>query len=431
MQSVATKSFQRRWFDVRAPFRTQQSAGPWDWSAFCSIAIGSFFHVIIQGGGQFFAGELLLVALFPVLLFDRFYKRVDQLNQYQSNLWRPVGVLLFALMITFLGYVISDLYRNNSASAYLRGWVRIIFIGIDILGMAMLVSIRRSNFFLMALGYGFGGVLVMLFKGVPISVWKFGYGVPITVAIIACACFVEKLKWRFGLLILLGVMNILLDYRSLGAFVIIVGIILVLNNWTQGGGVKIVGVTLAVFLSIATIGGGYIASQGAFNDRREASNSGRKASALVGFNSIMESPLIGYGSWGRDTRFAKLYADVNARMQKTEESPLYDFDAIRLATIPAHSQLLEAWIEGGMLGIVFLVTYGCFLLVGLYAAIFRVNRAVLLPLLVFFMINGLWATFMSPFKGFARVDIAFACLSAVIACHIAREDIEQKKRTVA
>lgn len=399
---------------------------PWDWVAFSAVAVGALFHVSFQLQGQFFAGELLLLALTPLLVFDRFYRQRDLLRTRQATLWSPMNALLVALGVTFLGYFISDLYRDNAPQDFLRGWARLMFLGIDLLAVAMIVSVRRSNFWLLLLGYGAGGVLVLLVQQVPFSLWKLGYAEPVTAAVVAAVCLMRSPGWQGMVLLVTGLANIWLDYRSMAAFVVVVALILWLNRWSQRGGVKIVGVLLVSFLAVVAIGGAYYASQAPFSERRQASNSGRLSNAIVGFSAILESPLIGYGSWGRDTRFAKLYAAVNARMQKTEESALYDFDAIRQATIVAHSQLLESWIEGGVLGITFFLAYLFWLIKGLHALVFKVRYSAVLPLLAFCMVSGLWALFMSPFKGMTRFTITFACLAAVIACQLAREEAADK-----
>jgi hypothetical protein len=406
--------------------RTTAAPLPWDWVAFSAVSVGVLFHVSFQLQGQFFAGELLLLALTPLLVFDRFYRQRDLLRAHQATLWSPTNALLIALAVTFFGYFASDLYRNNAPQDFLRGWARLVFLGITLLGVAMLVSVRRANFWLLLMGYGLGGILVLLLRQLPFSMWKLGYAEPATAAVVAVVCLMRSPGWQGAVLILLGLVNIWLDYRSMAAFVVLVAMVLWLNRWSQRGGVRLVGVLMVTLLAVGIFGGAYYATQGQFSDRRQGSNSGRLSNAIVGFSAILESPLIGYGSWGRDTRFAKLYAAVNARMQKTEESALYDFDAIRQATIVAHSQFLEAWIEGGVLGIVFFLVYLFWLLKGLHALIFRVREVTLLPLLAFCMVSGLWALFMSPFKGLTRFTIVFACMAAVIACQLAREASDQE-----
>lgn len=395
----------------------------WDWLSVVSVLIGALMHVSFQAGGQVYAGELLMLAVLPVLAYDRFYRRHGAL-EHQRDLWLPLRFLLAALTVTYAGYLLSDLYRNNAPSDFLRGWARLLFLGVDLAVVTMLVSSRRANFWLLALGYCMFGIANLVAHGMPLSEWKSGYSFPVTLGSIVALCAIPRLgvKARCAALVMLGMVNVVWDYRSLGSFCVVVAVLLWLNQWSQGGRVKIVRGVVVGVLAVVLVGLGYYASQGSFAQRRQASNSIRLSSALVGFSAVLESPLIGYGSWGRDTRFAKLYADVQFRMSKSEESPLYDFDLIRLATIPAHSQFLEAWIEGGLLGIAFMVCYLVLLIRGLRALIGIGTPPAIFPLLGFFMIWGLWALFMSPFKGPSRVDISMACISAIIACQIARAE---------
>lgn len=371
--------------------------------------------------GQWFAGELFLLLLMPLLLYDRFYRQSTLVKERQAWLWIPIGALLLSLLITFVGYFVADLYRNNTPEDFLRGWARIIFLGVGLLGVAMLVSVQRANFWLLVLGYGVGGVLILALRQMPLSNWKLGYAEPTAAVVVVMVCLVKSMFWRTALLSVFAVVNIWLDYRSAAGFIAVVTMLLWINHWSRAQGGRLVGIVCATVILVGAIGGAYYATQGDFAARRNASNSGRLSNAIVGFSAILESPLIGYGSWGRDARFAKLYADVNFRMNKTEENPLYNFDAIRLATIPAHSQFLESWIEGGMLGITFFLCYFFWLMRGLRVLVTRVQDVVLLPLLGYCMISGLWALFMSPFKGSTRFGIVLACLAAIIAYRLAFE----------
>jgi O-antigen ligase len=392
----------------------------WDWLSVVSVMIGALMYVSFQIGGQIFGGEMLILAISPILAYDRFYLKRSALET-QRSLWVPICVLLGGLALTSIGYLLSDLYRNNAAADFLRGWARLFFLGLDLLVMAMLISVRRANLWLIAIGYGFGGALLLLAQGLPLVQWKLGYGEPVTLGCIALSCLIKSVNYRGLALLSLGGLNVLWDYRSLAVFCLVAAVVGWLNLWAQGGRAKIVRGVVLVAVLTALMGIGYYATQGTFAERRQASNSVRLSSALVGFSAVLESPLIGYGSWGKDTRFAKQFADVQFRMNKSEENPLYDFDLIRLATIPAHSQFLEAWIEGGIFGIAFMMCYLVFLVRGIRALFAMQSASSTITMMGFFMINGLWALFMSPFKGFTRIDIALACLSAIITLQMAAE----------
>jgi O-antigen ligase len=404
---------------AQSPIDAAERKG-WDWLAVTSVAIGALMYVSFQMGGQFFAGELLMLALLPILAFDRFYRQSEAVAR-QRALWFPLSVLLGGLTVSYTGYLLSDLYRNNAPADFMRGWARLFFLGVDLLVVAMLVSSRRANFWLLALGYGFGGAILLLAQGLPFAQLKMGYAEPLTIGGITLTCLIKRTNHRGLVLLGLGLVNVMWDYRSMGAFCVVTAAVVWLNQLAQGGREKLVRAGVMVAVLATLVGIGYYASQGSFAQRRQASNAIRLSSAMIGFSAVLESPLIGYGSWGRDTRFAKLYADVMFRMNKSEESPLYDFDLIRLATIPAHSQFLEAWIEGGLLGIGFMMCYLLLLLRGLRDLLIMKSPPPTIALMGFFMIWGLWALFMSPFKGLMRIEISLACISAIIAFQITRE----------
>ena len=379
-------------------------------------------HVSFNIGGQFFAGELIALALLPLLLFDRFYFH-RQVIKSQQWLWRFTTVLLLGLLLTSIGYVLSDYYRNNPPSDYLRGWARLFFLFVDILTFALIISMRLANLWIIVCGYCSFGLLFLLLQGISLSDWKFGYSVPITLGCVTVLCVFSQLTvhLRGIFLIGLGLLNIYMDYRSLGSFCVVVAMIGWINHWSQRGSARIIQSTVLGVIALSLIGVVYYASQGSFDQRRQASNSIRLSSAMVAFSAVLESPLIGYGSWGRDTRFAKLYADVQFRMNKSQENPLYDSDLISKASIPAHSQILEAWIEGGILGLSFFLVYFFILIRGIWALANSREPFQLSPLLCFLMIWGLWALFMSPFKGLTRYDIAMSCIAAITAIRLSRK----------
>ena len=406
---------------------------PRSWPSVMAMVCGACMHLSFILGGELFVGELLFVALLPFFIFDRFFIHRSECRQ-QVWLWKPVSFLICSLFITSAGYVISDLYRNNDPGDYLRGWARLAFLGIDILAVAFFISIRILNMWYLVLGYATLGLVIIALKGTPIdsSHWKFGYdwsigyGYPFVLTIMAILCLMGKgsAYWRGAILISLMAVNIVMDYRSLGVFCFVVA----LMGWIyraslQGSGrLAFLGVQSLVVSLLLVVA--YNSSQSNFEQRRQASNSIRLSSAMVGINAIIESPFIGYGSWSRDARFAKQLADLQFRMSKTQENPLYDFDLIRHASLAAHSQLIESWNEGGMLGIIFFLCYFLVMVRGLNALTFRRHNEKLDPMLSMFIVWAMWALFMSPFKGLTRLDIAFACISSIIAIYRADKHVE-------
>jgi O-Antigen ligase len=394
---------------------------PSRWPALMAIVCGAAMHISFNLGGQFFLGELILLGLLPILLFDRFYVHRVACQQ-QEWLWRPVSFLLLGLIITTMGYVLSDFYRNNDPSDYLRGWARLFFLGVDLLAISMLVSIQIKNLWYFVFGYATLGIIVLVGRGVPWDDWKFGYGVPLTLSAIAFLCLIKGLSVhvRGVVLLALGLLNMFMDYRSLGAICVITAIIGWVHLGTQKGSARLIGIMVLSVIITAMLALAYSFSQGSFEQRRQTSNSIRLSSAMVGINAVLESPFIGYGSWSKDARFAKQLADLQFRMSKAQENPLYDFDIIRQATFAAHSQIIEAWTEGGMLGAAFFFVYLLFMLKALKVLLISPHDQALDPLLTMLIIGSLWALFMSPFKGLSRLDISLACIASIAVINAMR-----------
>jgi hypothetical protein len=395
---------------------------PKAWPSVLAMLSGAGMHISFNLGGELYVGELMFLVALPFLLFDRFFINRTQCLQ-QVWLWQPMAWLLVGLMFTMAGYILSDFYRNNAPSDYLRGWARLIFLGIDLLVVALLISIRRSNIWYLSFGYAVIGLLILSQKENFINndPWKFGYAMPITIAVIAFLCLQKKpsVHLRGVCLIGLGILHMFMDYRSLSAFCIIVALMGWIYSASRKGGAKIVMLGLTAVIVAAMLSVIYYASQGNFEQRRQASNSMRLSAAMVGINAVLESPFVGYGSWSKDARFAKQLADLQYRMSKTQENPLYDFDLIRQASFAAHSQILESWTEGGILGTTFFLFYLMLMTKGIIALTLKDHEERLDPLLGIFIIFALWALFLSPFKGLTRLDITFACMSSIVAINLA------------
>ncbi|NDC76518.1 MAG: hypothetical protein EBZ67_01340, partial [Chitinophagia bacterium] len=112
----------------------------------------------------------------------------------------------------------------------------------------------------------------------------------------------------------------------------------------------------------------------------------------IAIPAIIESPLLGYGSWARNLTFVKKYIQINGMDPDS-------FDAqflLDLGTIPTHSHILGSWAEAGVAG-------GIFWLLVLYmagTAFFRILRSPDIPYRLFclFAISWFaWDIVFSPF----------------------------------
>ena len=106
----------------------------------------------------------------------------------------------------------------------------------------------------------------------------------------------------------------------------------------------ILATTLAAVFLIRLLGERY-----GYAERFQRSNATQMVSATVTWSAIKESPFIGYGSWPRDPEFAPLRDELVTKAKGVKAFRTTAQDDL----IIAHSQILQGWLEGGLLGLTF------------------------------------------------------------------------------
>lgn len=326
-------------------------------------------------------------------------------------------------LITFGGYLLADLVAGNEPWQYLKGWGRVALLLFDCAAMMLLAAHGRKNIWWLALGIGIGGIASLLAEGVPLTKWKIGYGEYLAILLLALAPLAQA--WFAGVLIgAFGALCVGFDYRSLGAACLVVAAILLwrrirerrssARNWIL---LALTGLTLVMVLSILLS-----ATRDQFLERREQSNIGRYVGLIVAWRAIGESPVIGYGSWATDRKYTRMLRDEARRMNPDQSRPMKTGESL----LP-HSQFLQAWIEGGVLGIAFFVLFGIRLL-GAFKW-FSLHRTIdpITPLALYFLILGGWNLAASPFLGIMRIYIALAVAVIAVAAHERRIGENQKE----
>ena len=117
---------------------------------------------------------------------------------------------------------------------------------------------------------------------------------------------------------------------------------------------------------------------------------------LASSQAILDSPILGHGSWAKDFKYVDL---LTARLSSLN----YEIGAAPsdVGLIPAHSYLLGSWVWAGLLGGVFwlaILLLAGMLLVNLYAV-----RLGLAPLLVFSTALLTWNVAFSPYSSSSRL----------------------------
>jgi hypothetical protein len=324
------------------------------------------------------------------------------------NLLPAPRLFLFLLVcqaVSFGGYILADLYRMSDTRDLLRGWARLVFLGVDIVAVAALFGTSPRSFLLYQLGYAIGYVACTVVLGPHLNeLWKFGYAVPAVLGALLVTPFLGF--WTVEMaLVGMGILNLSLDYRSMGGACLLVACLLVvarlpqrIRPWALPAG--------AVAAALAALAL-YSYSGPKASKRATQSNVERTAMISAAWLAIVDSPVIGQGSWFSrskvlDTFFLLRYQGTQLSGGKGVERT-GDTDAVAI-----HSQILVSFAEGGIFGGCFFVAYGGLLVWAIWygAAVQRGNRFAGLYLLV--LTCAFWDLWMSPFSGQARGSIAAA-----------------------
>jgi hypothetical protein len=382
----------------------------------------SFIEISI--GGQLIVSEILAVIMLPWLWGAR-----DRLPL------PPWFVVLWAGWL--LSQIATDLVVGSTFADYSRGWASIAFTLTDFAAVLVLVSTpRRARLF--ALGLAAGGALgyALAPNGYPQGdLWKWAFALPVGLLLAAGLSGLTgaRLRWlSSGTFVAFGIVNLALGFRSLGGVSLLTAGYLVLSALAQrpagvAEGSLLRAVVASGFLAVAVLGTLQIydtaASQGLLGSAAQAkylSQSGSlgvllggRSEILVSSQAIIDSPILGHGSWAKDPTYAEL---LDARLSSLG----YEIGASPsdVALIPAHSYLTQSWVWAGLLGGVFwlaVLAIAAWLVFNLYA-----SKVELAPLLVFSTLLLIWDIVFSPYGSNARMLACYGLALCLLGLRLMR-----------
>ena len=79
---------------------------------------------------------------------------------------------------------------------------------------------------------------------------------------------------------------------------------------------------------------------------------GGRPEILVSSRAVLDSPILGHGSWAKDFKYNEMLNDLLIEQGK-RENYLQDLDPDWRGLIPVHSHLMGAWVWAGILGAIF------------------------------------------------------------------------------
>jgi O-antigen ligase len=371
-----------------------------------AFVCGVFNPVTLNVIGEICVSELLL----PLAAIAAFFSQGGDRALHEASFRR----FLAAAVLMLAGYMLSDFVQDTRPDQYLRGWGRVGFLIADFIALAILIVQDRRNLWWFALGMGVGGILYLrLVLHTPISVWKFGYAEPVLlVAVTLGGFFAIRLAGTW--LGVLGAVSMWFDFRSFAAICFLLGAYM----WTRAArpvqaligagrlGKAVAGVALAGVLVATTLS---LTDNEYMSQRREQSNAGRSAAFEVGLIAIARSPLIGYGSWTENRELAQMYLE-----RYLQKRGMRDPNANAGRRFSPHSQILQSWVEGGILGAtLFLVLGGSVLLIAKWASLIR-PMDMLTGAILYILTVCAWNLMMSPFGASHRTQIALGAAVIVL-----------------
>jgi hypothetical protein len=378
---------------------------------FCIPAL-KFFEIEIIG--RLFATEIILLTLFPFLLILK-YKRLK----------RWVVIVIISLGFLWLSnQILTDLVRDISSVDYYRGWAKICFTIIHFTTLYLIINNDKKRIFIFLLGLCLGDYLEFNFNPNIYAMdypWKFGVGNPLTLLTIVIASWIYKKSFIICIILFAFAcsLNLYMDFRSLSGVCFLATICLSIKHFMKFNKYKIrlspkqlISLSSLLILSCIVFLNGYeqLAKQGFLGEiaqRKYIWQSsgdlgilvGGRGEILVASRAILNSPIIGYGSWAKDYHFIDLLNNLMRSMGYTQQY------TNELELIPSHSHFFGAWVEAGIFGALF---WGFILAIIARAMTLKYRvTSNFFPLIIFISFQLAWDIIFSPFGADQRFTTPF------------------------
>jgi hypothetical protein len=386
------------------------------WNDLAIFAVACAGTLSVNVVGSLPGDEILILILFPFLAInhgERAFRR--------EYLW--FYILLGGWLFGTIG---GDLYLGISVANKLKGIARIVFFGLDFASLAILIDRKTRGMFVFALG-----IMVIMFsvslgyREDLLTQWKYGGGLAVSIATMLLASYFY-MRHRYYVCIFLSaclaVLNLINAFRSQIA-IDLVSCALVLPIFSRtrenrsGGHLDQREIFRVILLLSLAVGAAwtanevvkYAVSQNYFNEQIEskfASQSagqlgvlvGGRPETLVAVQAIIDSPIIGHGSFAVDPKYIQLLQDIQYKYGYSDSDEPTDED---VPSIPTHSHLTQAWVESGILGGIFWIYVLILTLRGLFQLILR--RSSLAPIYAFLLLDFLWDILYSPMGSVNRL----------------------------
>lgn len=385
--------------------------------ALAMFAVGASIIIDVPLVGRLMGPDILCTLGLTLALLSRRYHGFGRDAQF--------FFLMFGLW--FAGAIITDIVRQTEFADFVRGWAKILLFAVTFAFSYLASRTNLAPIVYFYLGLQFGSLAGQIISPSAYFIdepWKFGYGPPVTIlvlAVISTRYFLGRFKilGQLAILSAIAIANLAGNTRSVfGILVVTTGLVWAAVQFDRFRRQQ----PLPKWAFAAMLACGIVLSQGVISAYEYAASSGvlgqaalekyesqsqaslsilqaGRTESLVSLQAIADSPLIGHGSWARDFYYIGLY------VRAQEDSGLrVAGDAYENDLIPTHSFLLGAWVESGILGGLFWLFTIVVAFRALYASFHIPPEA--RPLVFFVIVNFFWCVFFSPFGAQERFFVA-------------------------
>jgi hypothetical protein len=373
----------------------------------------------VEVGGVLYATDLCLLIALPFVVAR--HGRWLQIKSMQITVW--LGLMWLAAQ------VLTDVIRQSPVEDYSRGWSKILLTVTHFVTIALLIRQSQRRFVLYGAGLVVGGMLTFFLapgeyaEGNP---WKFGVGLPLTILVCLIAGIVAR-RSRIAavtMITVIGAINVYLGFRGLGGICAVSAVYSFFQLSPRLADERRRKLQTVLTLAGLAVGGWCISAvymhgvqSGWFGEealqKYEIQSSGDAGFLLGGRNellaagsAIVDSPVIGHGSWAKDPKYKAILYDRLWELGYRHMGGELESDLI-----PSHSHLLGAWVESGIAGAVF----WCWALWLTASALIRASRREpLLPFLAFIGLLLLWDVLFSPYGADRRFTATYFIYAMIL-----------------
>ena len=341
-----------------------------------------------------------------------------------------VGVSkIYALMgFWLIGQILTDIYRQTAQIDWLRGDAAIGFFFMDLVFFTMLLRGNERRKILFISGLAVGALVyarIVIDPVIDSHSWKLGYSVGMNLLAVLISCLFFKRRYyivALGIFAGMAMINLMFNYRSAALILILTAVLSVPVIPEQIGPWRVLpphgSKRRLIVLVVLTLGAGltalsavdFLTSRGYLGEDAESKNQtqsqvkggllvGGRPEILVSSRAVMDSPILGHGSWAKDPHYMEMLDDALAE-SGLRNDPDVD-EQFGSGLIPSHSHLMGAWVWAGILGALFWAVV--FWLVIRAIVQVATRPSYLAPVYMYLLVLFAWDILFSPFGTWRRL----------------------------